>query len=68
MVRPQIIKVRWRAEVLDYVSFPSRSPQFLAFEGRIAAAEIAQDFETSYGNADLVCFFEENNGLGGVKV
>ena len=30
--------------------------------------EIAQDFETSYSNADLVCLFKENNGLGGVKV
>ena len=29
---------------------------------------IAQDFETSYSNADLVCFYEKNHGLLGVKV
>ena len=30
--------------------------------------EIAQDFEKSYSNADLVCFYEKNNSLLGVKV
>ena len=30
--------------------------------------EIAQDFETSYSNADLVCFYEEKHDLLGVKV
>ncbi len=28
----------------------------------------AQDFETSYSNADLVCFYEEKHDLLGVKV
>ncbi len=30
--------------------------------------EIAQDFETSYHTADIVCFYEEKHGLLGVKV
>ena len=30
--------------------------------------EVAQDFETSYSNADLVCFYEEKHNLLGVKV
>ena len=30
--------------------------------------EIAQDFETSYSNADIVCFYEEKHGLLGIKV
>ncbi|WP_375449313.1 hypothetical protein [uncultured Nostoc sp.] len=30
--------------------------------------EVAQDFETSYSNVDLVCFYEEKHGLFGVKV
>ena len=30
--------------------------------------EIAQDFETSYNNTDLVCFYEEDFGLWGIKV
>ncbi len=30
--------------------------------------EIAQDFETSYSNADIVCFYERKHSLLGVKV
>lgn len=30
--------------------------------------EIAHDFETSYDNTDLVCFYEEKFGVLGVKV
>ena len=30
--------------------------------------EIGRDFETSYNNTDLVCFYEENRSLLGVKV
>lgn len=30
--------------------------------------EIAQDFEKGYSNTDLVCFYEKNHGLLGVKV
>ena len=30
--------------------------------------EIARDFETSYNNTDLVCFYEEKFGILGVKV
>ena len=30
--------------------------------------EIAQDFETSYSNVDLVCFYEKKHGLLGFKV
>lgn len=30
--------------------------------------EIAQDFETSYNNTDLVCFYEEKFGVLGIKV
>ena len=30
--------------------------------------EIGRDFETSYSNADLVCFYEENHSFLGVKV
>ncbi len=33
-----------------------------------ALHEIAQDFETSYSNVDLVCFYEEKHGLLRVKV
>lgn len=30
--------------------------------------EIGRDFETSYSNADLDCFYEENKSFLGVKV
>ena len=30
--------------------------------------ELAHDFESSYSNADLVCFYEEKQDLLGVKV
>ena len=30
--------------------------------------EIGRDFETSYDNGNIVCFYEENNGLLGFKV
>ena len=30
--------------------------------------EVAQDFEASYSNVDIVCFYEERDGLMGIQV
>ena len=30
--------------------------------------EVAQDFEASYSNMDIVCFYEERDGLMGIQV
>ena len=30
--------------------------------------EVAQDFEASYSNLDIVCFYEQNDGPMGIQV
>ena len=30
--------------------------------------EVAQDFEASYNNVDIVCFYEQRDGLMGIQV
>ena len=30
--------------------------------------EVAQDFEASYSNVDIVCFYEKKDGLMGIQV
>lgn len=30
--------------------------------------EVAQDFEASYSNVDIVCFYEEKDGFMGIQV